>query len=1283
MTRFCVKRPYTVLVGVIMVLVLGYVSFTHLTTDLLPKMELPYVVVFTVDPGSTPEKMEVNVSQPLEESLGTVSGVENVISTSNENFSMIMLEFAEGSDMNGAMVRLNSALEQVKDALPDTASTPIVVEISMDMLSSFTVSVDVDGYDIYELSDYVKEEIIPEFERQEGVASVSGTGIVTKSVEVRLDQKKIDDINDKILGKTDSKLADAKKELDSAKAEIDSQRSKVNGSNSTLQSQQKETFSQLAKFQKMMDEAVATSASYTAQLQGLETSKTALTAEKAAYESQVLPAYQQINEALAAMHMGSISSIVADKTQETYNQLVAALQMAAQFSPDAAALLENLSWDNLVQMDNAVNTRIPQIDTELANLETEIAAARMAKDAVDDAVKEAKDNYEKVQAQQMSAVAAFGSAGGQIAAAQMQLADAASKVESAQKEYDSARETALKNANIDSLVTMSTLSSILTAENFDMPAGYITNGDDEYILKVGEEFETLEELMKLVLCKIDGVGNVRLQDVANITIIDDADQSYAKVNGNDAILLNIAKTSTAGTSVVSNAINKAIQELEEENEALHITTFMDQGHYIKIIVKSVLSNLIFGAILAILVLAIFLKDLRPTVVVAFSIPFSVLFAIVLMYFSNLTLNIISLSGLALGVGMLVDNSIVVIENIYRFKGEGLTAPQAAVKGANQVAGAVFSSTLTTVSVFLPIVFASGLAKQLLVDMALTIAYSLGASLLVALTVVPAMSSTVLKNTKPKKQPLFDMLIGVYRKLLRFCLKLKIVPIAISVALLILAGILTVKTGLTLIPNMAGEVINVSMTVPDKTSREDAYKMADDLLDRFKDVENIKTIGAMTSSTTASMISGSFSSAVSNYNNYSYYVIPEDADQVKMTKLGDDLKAAVEGFEGEVIVTATGMDMTSSLGSGMQIDITGKKLDKILEISEDIENILGEVEGFENISNGQENAAESLKIVVNKNKAMKYGLTVAQIYGELAQHLQTEAKSTILSIEDGDYQVVIVDENHELEYKDLMSYEFETTSMDENGAQVTETHKLKEFAKKAKVPGVQTIRRRNLVRTISVTADTMKGYNTSLLARDVKEKLADYEIPDGYTVEIAGESLQIEETMTEMLKMIALAIVFIYLIMVAQFQSLLSPFIIIFTIPLAFTGGLLALIFTGSEISMLSMMGLLVLAGVVVNNGIVFVDYVNQLRFDGWKKHDALVEAGVTRMRPILMTALTTILAMTTMFFSKDMGSEMGRGMAIVVIGGLTYATFMTLFIVPVLYDIFYRKKKMERIEVDV
>lgn len=333
-----------------------------------------------------------------------------------------------------------------------------------------------------------------------------------------------------------------------------------------------------------------------------------------------------------------------------------------------------------------------------------------------------------------------------------------------------------------------------------------------------------------------------------------------------------------------------------------------------------------------------------------------------------------------------------------------------------------------------------------------------------------------------------------------------------------------------------------------------------------------------------------------------------------------------------------------------------------------------VDGFEEVTNGQEKADKELVVQVKKKKAMRLGLTVAQVYAELAARLSTDKDSTTITVNEEQYDVKIIDEREELNTRNIMDYEFETTTTNDKGETKKKKHKLKEFAELKEGTSIATVKRENLVNYISVTATTKDGYNTTLLSRDVEKLINEYKVQDGYEIKVAGESETNNEMVKSMLTMIGLAVIFIYLVMVAQFASLLSPFIILLTIPLAFTGGLIALIITGEEISVMALMGFLVLSGVVVNNGIVFVDYANKLRLDGMEKREALVETGKTRMRPIMMTALTTILAMSVMAVSQDTTAAMSKGMSIVIIGGLVYATFMTLFIVPVLYDILYRKQ---------
>lgn len=1346
MPKFSVKKPFVVLVGVVMLLVLGFVSFSKMTTDFLPNMNMPYMIVITTYPGASPEKVETEVSGALEETVGTVNGVKNVTSTSSENSSVIALEFEDDTNMDAAMVKVSSAVNQTE--LPEGAGEPMIMQISADMMATMMTSVDYEGKSGYELSKFIDENIIPELERQDGVASVDTFGIVEKSIEVKLDQDKIDEVNEKILEKTNKTLAKAKKKLDNAEKKLEEGKEKLASQKDDLESQQSEKTSELAKYSKMMDQAIASKQAQSSELTSLRANRSALKMEKKAYQEKVVPSYQTLNKGITAVRESFKEGGAA--YNQIYNAIYDQILVAAvQSQMDAAGMdvkvttsnvstylkklgsnsqalekaakeqattqaksqaqtqlktlpknvkdaidnasklsaykkiiesqgqseaAKQLTKKNLKSLYDIVEVRIPQIDTALANLKTEIAVAKKVLEQVEKAIKTAEDKYEEVEGGKITAAAAFGSANAQISSAESSLEASEKELESGKESFKKSKEEALKNANLDELLTTEQLSQILTAENFSMPAGYISDDGTQYLIKVGDEYDSVDAMKDTVLCKIDDVGDVRLSDVANVTVVDDSQDSYGRVNGNDAVLLSISKASTAGTSDVSKECNEKLNELEKEYKGLRFTNLMDQGEYIELIIHSVLSNLLWGAGLAILVLLLFLRDVKPTVIVAFSIPLSVLFAMVLMYFTNITLNIISLSGLALGVGMLVDNSIVVIENIYRLRHKGVSAARAAVMGANQVAGAIFSSTLTTVCVFLPIVFTDGITRSIMQDMCLTIAYSLGASLIVALTLVPCMGSTLLKKSKERKHRWFDAVVVAYEKVLRFCLRFKPVPIAIAVLLLVFSIWQIAKMGIVFIPDMGSEQMSASLTMDLEASQEEDYALADKISKQMQEIKGVNTVGVMKGSTGMSL-GGSNAD-----KNYSFMLLLDEDYANKNKEIALELEKIFEDNKCEdYSVSESNMDMSSMMGSGLQVNIYGKDTDKIVKISEDVMDMVKEIKGFEEPSNGQEAGDKEVSVTVDKDKAMRLGLTVAQVYSELSTKLTTEKDSTMLTAGEDEYQVKIVDERDELNTDNLLDYEFETTTTNDKGETETETHKLKEFATISEDNGVASLQRENLVSYIQVSAETKDGYNTTLLSRDLQDKIDDYDLPSGYEISIQGETETNMEMVKNMILMISLAIVFIYLVMVAQFQGLLSPFIVLLTIPLAFTGGLIALLISGEQLSVMALMGFLVLSGVVVNNGIVFVDYANKLRLNGAKKRDALVETGQTRMRPILMTALTTILAMSTLAFSQDSAASMSRGMAIVTIGGLAYATLMTLFIVPVFYDIFYCKE-MKKID---
>ena len=1301
MSKYCVKKPYTVVVAVVMVIVLGVISFMNMVTDLLPAMELPYVVVVTTMPGASPEQVESRITAPLEAGLGTVNGVTNVTSTSSENVSTVVLEFDGGTNMDSAMVNLSTAVDQVRGALPDTAGNPMLLQISPDMLPVMIAAVDMEGMDIYQLTDFASETVIPAFERQPGVASVSGTGLVEKSVEIRLSEEKIEAINTKVLASVDEELADAKAELDDAKKKVDDGRAELESGKTALENQQGDTAAELADASAQLDSAIAQAQALASQQTALEASKAALEAEKKGLE-QAKGMQAELQKAAAGIvfsattDMGGGALVPAPTDPEELARWEAAKAVPAVFikeyisdevwttlwSAMAGSMPDALKTMSRTQFLTALDpdARIAEIDVALADLSTELMAAQVMAEQAKAGVEKAKEAYKKLEEGKILAAAGFGSASAQLAAAESALKEGEAQLEDAQKQFEDARKAALEQADVSQLLTKDLVSSLVMAQNFAMPAGYLYQGEDQYLLKVGDAFSSVEEVENALLLHMDAgdVGDVRLSDVADVTVIDNSGESYARMNGNPAVAVSIQKASTASTSEVSKTVNEAIEELEAKYPGLRITPLMDQGVYIQMTVDSVLSNLGWGAVLAVLVLALFLKDLRPTLVVAFSIPISLMFAVVLMYFSGVTLNMISLSGLALGVGMLVDNSIVVVENIYRLRSQGVPAAKAAVRGTRQVSGAIAASTLTTVCVFLPIVFTDGLTRQLFVDMGLTIAYSLMASLIVALTLVPALSATMLRQSREKRHPWFDKALEGYERALDFCLRVKAVPLALAAALLALCIWHTTRMGMEFIPSMSANQISATLILPEDTKRADAYALADKAMALMQEVEGVETVGAMDGGAGMSMMGMGGAASSDTVESMSFYLVLDE--NAGSEKAADGLAALSAQLPGcEVSVTTSGMDMSALGGSGVELIVRGPDVDELNRITHDLMDILRGVEGLEEPTNGQEEGTPQLRLVVDKDAAMRCGLTVAQIYSELAAALTTETTSTTLAAGAEDYEVVVADERDKLDRDALMGYEFEVAGTGPDAE--PETHTLSEFASLKDDLSLAAVNRENQQRYMTVSAAVKEGYNATLISRDIQPALDSYDMPDGYTLEVGGETQTVAQAMQDLVLMILLAVVFIYMIMVAQFQSLLGPFIVMLTMPLAFTGGLGALWIAGLPLSVISMLGFLILAGVVVNNGIVFVDYANQLRLEGMEKRAALIETGKTRMRPILMTALTTILAMSTMAFSTGMGAELSKPMALVTMGGLGYATLLTLFIVPVFYDLLFRKP-MKKIDVD-
>ena len=1218
MAGFSVKKPLTVFVAVLGIIVLGVVAYLKMTPDLLPNMDFPYVIIVTSDPGASPESVEQAITKPMEQSMSTLDKIKDVTSTSQNSVSMVLLEFEDGVNMDTVSVDIQQKISVLQGSWEDTVSAPYVLKINPSMLPVMVAAVSREDMDVYELSDFVTDELSGKLEGVSGVASISVSGAVTREAHVILDEKKLDALSEKLaeavkkqLGKAESQLLSAKKEVEKGQAA-------------------------LASAKKAAADGIVTAPGKAADA-----------------------AAKELEKLIEALKKGGFGGSDPDKALE---ELMKKLE---NLPDDLKKLVEDLKSGKLrAQLEGDASDLLVTLMDGLT----------------------------------------------QMTEADIQLKEAMTQIENGLAQIKEAYKTIDEQTDVGGQLSMSTVSQLLTAQNFSMPAGYISDNDGvQYMVSVGDNVTSRQELEDMVLLDlgIEGVEPVTLGDVATVVVLDDADELYTRVNGENGILVTFTKQSNYATAEVSDNINARFAELETQYDGLSFAPLMDQGDYIYLIVETITSSLLWGALFSVVVLFLFLRDWRPTVITLVSIPVSVIFAVVLMYFTGVTINMISLSGLAVSVGMLVDNSVVVIENIYRLRAKGATVIQAAVSGAQQVLGAVTASTLTTVCVFAPIVFVEGLTRQLFTDLALTITYSLLASLLVALTLVPAMASGMLRREMVQKPGLLDKIYPAYRKAITFALDHKAGVLLLSLVLLVTSAGAAVMRGFTFMPEMDMNNLSLTVTMPEGTTRRQAVELADTVLERVMTVDNVQDAGFMMGGGTMgglNMGAAMGGSSGGSYDVEGYITMPEGtfgSDAAKeITALCADLPCEV---------TASGVMssmMSMMTGSGVSLQVFGDNMEALQSAAQDLAKRLEQVDGVAEVDDGLDESAPALQIVVDRVAAAKRGMTVAQIYMKVAAALQSSTsvsnvtlggESMALSVDAVEGSTVTREKLLELEItpdatlSSAMGGSAGSSALSQLSGSSDDTEKddgtfkLGDVAKVQETVSMNTISRDQQRRCVTVTATVADGYNVTHVTSAARQALGSVTLPDGVTVEFNGENEQIMDAMGQLLLMLLLGVVLVYFIMVAQFQSLKSPFIVMFTIPLAFTGGFLALLVTGIEVSVISLIGFVMLVGIIVNNGIVLVDYINQQRLAGMERREAIIDAGVTRLRPILMTSLTTILGLIVTAAAKNAGTALMQPVAVVCIGGLLYATLMTLFVVPCMYEIMNRRdlRKVDERELEV
>ena len=1288
MPKFSVKKPLTVFVAVLAILVLGVVAYLKMTPDLMPNMDFPYVILVTTDPGASPETVEADITKPLEQSMATLDRIKNVTSSSMDSVSMVVLEFEDGVNMDTVSVDIQQKINQLKGSWSDTVGDPYVLKMNPSMLPVQVTALSYDGKDITELSDFVTDTLSPKLEGITGVASVTVSGKVQHQLHVILSQKKLDDLSRRLSDAIAKQLDDAAGQLSSARGQVNSAKAAIRSAEeSAVRDAVTQALTTIQDSLKTMRDSRDQLQDNLRELADIQREKARLEAENAPYQAKI-EAIRQNPSMTEEEKQAAIAEIESDPEYVRIQAELAALDLRM------AAL--GVKWDEAVQRAKEWQKQLEELEKQLRDLETDEGVAKLA---------------DQVSAGTLTMADAVT----QIISANIQLDSALNQIDQGLQTLEESRSAALSQADLSSSLNLSTITALLTAQNFSMPAGYLKEDGVNYMVSVGDAIDTRQDLENLVLFDLgmDGIDPIRMKDVADVAITDNSSEIYDKLNGKDGVIVSFNKQSTYATAEVSDNINSRFRELEAEYEGLSFVPLMDQGDYIYLIINSILSSLGWGALFSVLILYLFLRDLRPTVITLCSIPISVIFAVVLMYFSGVTINMISLSGLAVAVGMLVDNSVVVIENIYRLRAKGATVIQAAVSGARQVLGAITASTLTTVCVFLPIVFVEGITKQLFTDLALTMTYSLLASLIVALTLVPAMASGMLRKEKPQKPGLLDRVYPAYRKAVSWSLRHRAVVLLLSLVLLLGSAGATLARGFAFMPNIDMNTVNLTVSMPEGCTREQAVSLADEVLRRAAQVENVETVGAMMSSSGSSGgmdMTSMMSSGGGAYDVTAYITLTEGASGAKT---GQQIEAACTGMD--CTVTASGaMDsyMTYLTGSGVTLNVYGSDMEQMQSAAKTLAAKLATVPGTENVSDGLEQAATALHLSVDRNAAMEKGLTVAQVYMAVASALTDTDSSLSLTLDGLDVSVSIQSpEESRMTREKLMDLEIDPSAMSAmssmmsaasgsgsmsgmsgmssgsgsmsgmsgmssgstSAVQAAEPVRLGDIAKLEETVSLNTIHRDQQRRYITVSADVADGCNVTKVTTAAQAAIAEVDLPQGITASFQGENEAIMDAIRQLLLMLLLGIVLVYLVMVAQFQSLRSPLIVMFTIPLAFTGGFLALLLAGIEVSVISLIGFVMLVGVIVNNGIVLVDYINQLRLEGMDRREAIIEAGVTRLRPILMTSLTTILGLVVMAFGKDVGTALMQPVALVCIGGLLYATLMTLLVVPCMYDILSRR----------
>lgn len=861
-------------------------------------------------------------------------------------------------------------------------------------------------------------------------------------------------------------------------------------------------------------------------------------------------------------------------------------------------------------------------------------------------------------------------------------------------------------------LTQQQIASVIQASNLTYPAGRITLDDKSLNLRILGNTNAVEQLEALVIAQVP-TSVLNAQDAEEASTVEpdnatampgapDADSSEApsaqrqmmltpirladvaqvidgyadatmlnRTDGKPSLWISIQKEGQANTVDVSRAVDDELEAIRRDHRELDLVKIMDQGDMISRSISNVGLSLVGGGLLAMLVLLLFLRNIRPTLIIGVAIPFSVIVTFVILFMNELTMNLMTLGGLALGVGMLVDNAIVVIENIYRHLNElGEDPHTAAERGANEVAGPITSATLTTLAVFLPVVFVGGLTGELFTELALTVTFSLIASLAVALTVIPMMASRLLKpqvTAKPqartRKRHKATTILDGYASVLRWSLGNRAITLLVAVALMVGSlAILAPEIGTEFIPEMDEGTFTVSVKLPSGTSLESASAQIDELALSVK-----RAVPAEIVTTTVGRAEGlaGVSAALSGNSAGDGQIrvtLDENYDKPTADAIKDARKA-LNSIKGNAVLsynTESTLNMGGARGNSIQVNVTGTNPETVKELVQQVQEEMASVQGLVNLENNLDTSRPELQVIIDQEKAMKNGLVPAQIAATVADAVKGKIVTRMETADtSADVRVQFRAEDRESVAK------IEEIRLK---SPLGQTIPLSEVAEVREAIGPVSITREDRKNSAQIVG-RFEDRDLGSVTADLNALIDEIRVPAGYEVALGGTSRMMSDGFDGLKIALIMAVLLIYMIMAAQFESLLHPFAILFTMPLAIIGIVGGLYLTNSSLGITAMIGVIILAGIVVNNGIVLVDFINKLRRSGLEVTEAIVEAGRTRLRPILMTALTTILGLLPLALKLGEGSEVQAPMAVVVIGGLLTSTLLTLVVIPVVYHL--------------